>query len=788
MRGRKKQNEKVQYDYKDADTYFIINDGDVDIKPLRLSLPSPPKLKFIDGYGLPPEEQYFRPLEIPKKLIELQRRAFNQCKKNYEVNKQLVVTWDRVIDMYWTMFDEQRDDMPEEVLFIKHVHWYRNNGYWFFNDGKPTWLPPDYFDFLNFYRIAENGGELPEYRDEDRKKYCFRHYLEHATETFADLDDNGMAVKGVDGKYKMIDIGSRVFFGDLEPKFRRRGSTHQGCHKVKKGCETTFGSYGTIISMEGDNAEKHYYKKLLPAFERYPYFLICKNDATVGRFPLKIRYRARTSMYDVYSMDSMIDFTDSADEKKNDGDKLFYSLMDEEGKADRVDVLERWNVNKLAQSTGSGSKIIGYSQHPSTVEQMEEGGLAYMKMAQLSNFYQRIPGKGQTNSGLARIFFPAYKGLENFIDRFGMSVIDKPTERQKRLRPDALFARLDMGALEYLLNERDSLLKRGTPEAMESYRSLRRKMPIQYAECWLGSSGDMGWDLEKVDRRLVELKRKDNIRVGNFEWADDIPDSKVVFVEDKNGRFEVSRLLPDTLSNKKTKEPVYIAKKRKTEYQHAPLFTNRFTLGADPIRFSNKSDAKLRDNKSRQSDGGIAVFWERDTEIDKDDNPKEWKSSKFVVSYRYRPASTFEYNEDVLKVAVYYGATVYMERNVENLWEHFLDRGYGGYLQYDINPGTGRYNDKPGCYMDNAIKDEGFRWVKNYINKRCHMEDFASFLKEIKRMQGPEHMTYNDRFTAHMIAGLGSWRKMGNEYYNPKKTEKQSEGYSIRSAVKWLRG
>ena len=36
----------------------------------------------------------------------------------------------------------------KEIEWLKKVWWCRTYGYWFYNDGEPTFLPPDYFDFL----------------------------------------------------------------------------------------------------------------------------------------------------------------------------------------------------------------------------------------------------------------------------------------------------------------------------------------------------------------------------------------------------------------------------------------------------------------------------------------------------------------------------------------------------------------------------------------------------------------------------------------------------------------
>jgi hypothetical protein len=772
--------------YRPADTYFIVNDADPDLRAVRISLPSPPPIELIDNYGLPNDEQYFRHVEIPLALKQIENDAFDICVDNYKKNSNNAVTGDKLLRVFWELFDRRRADLEKEAAFIKKIHWYRTYGYWFLNDGKPTYIPPDYYDFLNFYRMADtqaNGGR-PEYRDDDRKKYLYWHYLETTTETFADLDEDGNALRDENGNFKMVDTGVRVFFGGIEPKVRRSGATHQGCHKVLKGCTSLFNQYGTIISMDGGNAETHYFKKLMPAFEKYPMFLKPTWDGNYR--PRALRFSARMNEKSTNFLGSVIDYTESAGERKNDGDKLHYYLCDEEGKCGSgTDVLERWNVNKFTQSTGNGSNIFGFCLHPSTVEQMDEGGLAYYKLCKMSDFYSRIPGKYQTPSGLGLIFFPAYRKLENFIDRFGFSVVHKPTERQKRLSPDSLFAKMNIGALEYVMKDRDALLSKGTPEALETYRSIRRKMPIQFAECWLGTSGDLGFDLEIVDRRMTELRRQNDVIVGDLIWDNGIIDSRVTFQRNPEGRFEVRYILPDAISNKQIKEPIWVGKTKRMEHHYAPMFPERFTLGVDTFGYDNKSTAKLRMNKSRQSDGGMAVLWERDKEKDPGDDMREWDSFIFVLSYRYRPLSTDDFNEDVLKAAVYYGATVYIERNKENTWQYFIDRGYGGYLQYDIDPVTGRRAEKPGVFSLEKSKEVLFSLTKDYIRYRGHKEGFLSYLQEVKSIQGVEEMTLNDRFTAHGLCLMGSRSKIGSVYHQKKVVEKNSENLS--GAIRFLR-
>jgi hypothetical protein len=744
-----------------------INVGDKDLTPVYLRLPQPPPEETIAGYGLPREEQYFRREDIPLKLRNVERRAVDNLTSRMGENDHERVTNYKLYMEFWRIIESDPLYYQDELKFMRRVWWYRTYGYFFFNDGEITYIPPDYYDYLNFWTmedVPENGGH-PEYRDRDRRAYLYRHYLEHTTETFTNVDhETGLAIKEF-GKYEMKDTGSRVFFGDLQPKSRRGGATQQGCHKVEKGVSTMLGGYGTIISMDADNAEKHYYKKLLPAWRNRPLWL--KPVTSSNNSPKTIKFEVPANIFSFKGLNGSIDYTESAGERKNDGDKLYYDLCDEEGKAKNVNVFERWNVNKLAHSLGGGTKIIGYSSHPSTVEEMDDGGMAYYALARQSNFYRRIPEKGQTYSGLGRMFFAAWDGMEGFIDRFGKSVIDKPTDRQIALSPHAKFARMRKGAKAVIMAERDTLLKDGSPQAMEQYRSIRRKQPIEYAECWMGTAGNLGFDIEKINQREAELRRMQVLKKlatlkVNFEWEGEPFNSKVRMVtEPDNGKFEVTTPIAEELRSLVTETMEWDAYKSEIVAWKAPVHGSMFTCGADPIGFDNKTNSKLRDGGSRQSNGGIAVLWEYDPSIEESADMHDWESRSFVATYSYRPDSTLEYLEDVLKCCIYFGAMLYAERNKDNLWQYFIEKGYGGYLKYDIDPRTGKRADKPGFYTGVENKNDLFGVLKDFISYRIHKEMFLSFLNELKEIKGPEQMTLYDRLTAHGAALMGSKSSWG---------------------------
>ena len=248
----------------------VINENDKDLTPVYFSLPKPPKdLTVIDNYGLDKDEQYFKRKEIPRKFQLIEAKALKDLSDIEKKSRQDTVQGYKFYMRFWDIVKEEEANLEDEIVWLKNVWWWRTYGYWYYNDGELTFLPPDYFDFLTFYFIDE-AACYPEYRDDVRRKYDYSWYLEGCTETFKDLDELGNAKKNANGTYDMVDLERRLFFGDCEPKTRRTGATHEAVHKILKGSMTNISYFSTIISFEGNNAKTHYKKKLLPAFEAFP--------------------------------------------------------------------------------------------------------------------------------------------------------------------------------------------------------------------------------------------------------------------------------------------------------------------------------------------------------------------------------------------------------------------------------------------------------------------------------------------------------------------------------------
>lgn len=755
---------KCEYEdqYLPADVDFKINDLDPDRKTIRISLPKPPPIDTIDGYGLPRKEQYFKRKELPKRLALLEDEVLKELQEIKKQNRQETVTGYKIIDNFWEKLEERSDEFEEEIQWIRHIWWYRINGYWFFNNGKPTYLSGRHFMFLTFYQSPqiETKDHYPEYRDRHRREYLYRDYLRVAHHTFAKRDDKGWAIPEDDGHYEMVDVGMRLFFGVIHPKSRRNGSTLMALNNMIEGSERGFGRYSTFISKDGDSTEDHYKLRLLPQWGSRPVFIKPVWNGTSS--PEQINYFSPKNNYGIETLNSTIGYTNSAGVLKKDG-SMFNGFIgfDEEGKSDQVEVnvLQRWDNYKNAMSLGDGSIILGECSHDSTVEDINSSGKAFLDMLDLSDFYCRGEN-GQTSSGLAAMVFPAYDGLEGFIDFFGMSVIHDPTEEQLAMRPDAQFAVFKKGSYEYQMGKRADFLKTGTPAAMQSYRAYVKKYPHRSNELTIGTSGDMGFDYEVIDKRMAELRKlkslgKLPVKVGNFyRHNNNHPEANVYWKTEEGGRFEISFEPPPELTNLKRRTMGWDVNQGKFVAQWEPVYKSRFICGCDPFEYSN--DNKANDTSSGQSDGGIAILRERDEAIDKSDDPHDWHTRTFVLSYRYRPASLMEYNEDVLMACEYFSCMVFMERNKTGTWEHFIRRGRGGYLRYEMDLQTGKLADKPGYYAQSEEKNELFGEVKDYINFRGHEEQHFAFLEEVRNIKSKKMLTKFDRLAAHGAALLGS--------------------------------
>lgn len=734
--------------YKDADKFAMFNDKDPDLLPIKLMLPIPPAWEHIDGFGLPAKKQMFKVPEYPKRLKELEERVVKNLVLSQNTNKNDPVTGQKIIDGINEALDKERHDYIDEIIWIKNQWYYMEYGYWCFIDGKPTYIDGWHYRFLTTWRIEEIG--LPEYRDRDRRKFIFYKWAYTTRE-----DEN------------WIDRGKRTLFGVVYPKHRRDGATHNALCVIYAIISTRLGVLGGIQSFDEDNAGEHFQSKLVPAWQDMPFYV--KPMWRGSNAPQKeLSFSNPQNRVVGSQLRSRINYATTAKKKFYDGKKQYANLSDEEGKTLMEDIVERWRVVRLTLAQGAGAMIHGFSLHPSTVAEMDTGGGdKFFTLVNQSMFENRISISGQTSSGLITLFMRASDGLEGFIGPFGESVEDDPTEEQ------AEFIGKKYGSRRYIEETLNSYLAKGTQEDMESYRNFSLLHPQYLSDCFRVTSGDTGFDYQKLDTMLSNYKRAlvtgdENIAErGNYMW--DIKgqlysagefleklarepglDGFVVWVPDDEGRWYASKVLGGGQSNLRVM----------TEIGWGPDNNGKYTLGGDPFQFLKRNEAKELDNRGL-SDGGGAIFEERDRRIDPPEKDiSSWDSHRFVADYRYRPDSDDEYCEEMLMAAIYWGADIYPEVNVKALWKHIVKRGFEGYLLYGTNPITKEPNDSPGYSLgNNDTKQLMFNLIKKYIKYHVLRDKHFRIWSEARKIKGMDYLTKFDTLAAAGGCLLGSYEK-----------------------------
>jgi len=719
--------------YEDADKSVWVNIDDKDLTPIEIILPEPPEPHLIDNWGMPAREQLWHPPKLPKRLKELQVK--------YET-----------LDEAWEELETHPDIYEEEIAFIR-LQWERRlNGYWFYNNGIPTYIDGWHYFYCGWWKIDVG---LPIYRDRDRRFFLFARYI--YTETKAPrVDKDGLAIKNDKGKYIWVDFSRRLFYGFNYPKHRREGATYKAeciCYEI---ISRTMNAFGGIQSMNDIQARKCFLRHLVAPWKKLPFFFKPNYEGSTSPktelsfSPPAKRLSSRGSLStSELGLESSIGY-EMADASAYDGDKLYFHHDDEVGKLKKG--LSCWDRHTVVKEClVIGSKIIGFTIKTSTVGEMEKGGGKMFKhQCKMSRFYERTQN-GQTKSGLATLFIPAYDGLEGFIDQYGMSIIGTPTKEQsayiaydrlessdKRsnkiinnlISDQSEYVKREVGAKEFLLNRRSAFV-----DDQESLSEEIRLYPIRFIECFRTAAKSSGFNMNKLETYIDELSfGRQPIATGNFSWKGNVRDSRVIFTENPQGKFKVSHQLNDNESN------LHFIN---DDGQIEPSNTSWGVAGGDPFKFNITEG-------NRKSKGGGAVI--RKGKIK--DNDFSMKR-KFVCIYAQRTFDKNIYAEDMLMMCIYFGVKMFPEIDVPLLWDYFVERGYGEYLLYKVDPKNFEVNKTPGTTA-NKVKQDIFTEYMTWIENEADIETHIEVLEECRDIDGPEDMTNYDLFTAGGYALLGT--------------------------------
>jgi hypothetical protein len=588
---------------------------------------------------------------------------------------------------------EQESFVQDELEKILH-------GHYFFNRGILTYITGVHYFYLQYYTL-EDGGQ-PEYRETDRKWFCFLDYC----------------------------LSKPYIKGVIRIKKRREGASSQAACFLLWSALTQPNSNCGIISKTKDDARDVFQKMISPAFNKLPAFLQprvedseSKTQLVFGKPKSKAKkgQKLKGTLYNVdRGLESKIDYRATALNSYDSG-RVTALLCDESGKwGIEVPINKYWPIVK--KTLTKGIKRVGFALLVSTVNDAENGGTAYKEIWDESNqFADKITG-----SGLYRYFSPAYEGLDGFIDKHGFSITENASEEMRRMFLETYGEAYD-GSKDYCMKERE---KMKDPVALSEEI---RMMPFTEKEAFMISQQKCHFSVAKIQDQIDYLQTnqsKHYLRRGKFYKKDD---DTVGFMDLEDGPWYILKFPTIEERNRRVM----------TDFGWAPANTAKYASGIDPHRHTFTKGNK---DLSKTS----AWIMERYDQNDPENTglPVAW--------YYDRPALKEMMYDQMLFAGIFWGTRVNFEMDAgDDYYAHFKGKGLSKYIRWTptcaVNP------LKPGRPVPGISSKDPFALSKQlelgiaYIEHHCHKIFYINLLKELLVYDHDERQIY-DTVVSFLIA------------------------------------
>ena len=542
---------------------------------------------------------------------------------NYWERKELPKPLQRIQSIF------QWNDMPSPfqnswIDYIEEQFDFREQGYWFMNNGIPTYITGAHYMYLQWASIDVG---YPDFREANRIFYIF---------------------------WEACKADDRCF-GMSYLKIRRSGFSFMGSSECVNTGTLAKDSRVGILSKTGSDAKKMFTDKVVPLANRLPFFFKPIQDGmdkpkTELAFRIPASKITKKNMHEVAAqdldgLDTTIDWKNT-DDNSYDGEKLLLLVHDESGKWIKPNnILNNWRVTKTCLRLGS--RIIGKCLMGSTSNALSKGGSNFKKLYEDSDIQSRN-ANGQTKSGLYSLFIPMEYNMEGFIDRYGHPVLNTPSNPLLGIDN----RKIKNGAIDYWQAEVDSL--KGDADALNEFY---RQFPRTESHAFRDESNSSLFNLTKIYQQLdysESLIREQYVTRGRFGWKDGKIDTQVVFYPDNRGRFYITWTPAKGLQNGLTE-------KNGVKY---PANEHIGAFGCDSYDISGVVGG-----------GGSNGALHGLTKFSMEDAP----SNEFFLEYIARPQTAEIFFEDVLMACVFYGMPILIENNKPRLLYHFKNRGYRGF-------------------------------------------------------------------------------------------------------------
>ena len=595
------RHKKWEYGYNPEYDFIVISKTGkigkiIEIQNLRIALPeaNEPFKRSEDK-----KEQYWEKQQYPKEL--------NRIKSRFD-------------------WEEYPSDFKEEWYdYIDEEFKRRDEGFWFFNNGDPTYITGTHYMYLQWSKIDVGAAD---YREANRLFFIF---------------------------WEACKADTRCY-GMCYLKNRRSGFSFMSSAELVNQATISSDARFGILSKTGADAKKMFTDKVVPISVNYPFFFKPIQDG-MDRPKTELAYRVPASkltrrklddnvkLAELKGLDTTIDWKNTGD-NSYDGEKLKILAHDESGKWERPDnILNNWRVTKTTLRLGR--RIVGKCMMGSTSNALDKGGQNFKDLYNRSNVKERNRN-GQTSSGLYSLFIPMEWNYEGYMDKFGQPVFNTPAT--PTIGVDGL--PINIGVIEYWENEVD-----GLKSDQDGLNEFYRQFPRTEKHAFRDENQESLFNLIKIYEQIdynEDINNKANVTQGNFQWVNGVKDTLVEFNPSLNGKFLISWVPPKNLQNN-------VILKNGHKY---PGNDHIGAFGCDSYDISGTVDG-------RGSKGSLHGL----TKYSMEDAPPH----QFFLEYIERPPTAEIFFEDVLMALIFYGMPILAENNKPRLLYYLKRRGYRGY-------------------------------------------------------------------------------------------------------------
>lgn len=657
----------------------------IEVYGTKIRLPEQPVHEEIINYDLPEKQQKWYKKELPSYFDKVE----------YNKNSDLILT------------NNQEQYARQEVERCK-------KGVWIYIKGEPKLLTGKYYFFLQYY-ILEDGNN-PEFREADRIYYLFHEHWHNI----------------------------QWCLGNIRTKKRRDGASSQSCSNILYEAIFYKNTNCGLVSKTLLDSKETFTQMITAAYRQLPVYLKPKqvnreDSVTELIFSHKaqsIKEGASVAVKELEGNNSRISYKAPAVNAYDRG-RISYGLIDEAGKYPK-EVPASQLVSVISKTLVKGVKRVGWIDVPSTTNEMSKGGgLEFFKIWKSADQFKQKP----TVNRLVRYFRPAYEAYEGFIDEYGESVINEPTQEQY----DYLVAKwvqkdedgnvtselseemIKLGAKHYI-----TIFKRQGKEGIELEEEIRMH-PCDESEAFLSAITDCPFNSIVIRKQLDYLEaNKPYIRKVVF-YRD--LEQNIKWKDDENGMWNIL-MFP----TKQEENAFTITDNKKT-----PKNIDKYVMGCDGVSATQNSNyGKMFGSKA------AAFIMNRDT-------------MQFVAMYFGRAETKEKFHEQILMACEFYGCKVWIEKVADSYFDYYRERGKINYLgKYPLSviPNEKRFDNPERLYgfpitpfAMTAQLDKMVAYIEpDFVlgNSYCETIVFDTLLEQLLLFEN-EDRTKSDAVIAAMI-------------------------------------